>query len=108
MIRKDIFELNNEMRIILVMSLLPAFFPIIGLIAISIVRENTISWPDIWLATPCAALNIVPKNEFNIIPIPYCANIEEEEFINPQPANEVISFISFLLWYLWMLYVHSE
>ena len=43
MIRKDIFELNNEMRIILVMSLLPAFFPIIGLIAISIVRENTIS-----------------------------------------------------------------
>lgn len=25
MIRKDIFELNNEMRIILVMSLLPAF-----------------------------------------------------------------------------------
>lgn len=41
--RKDIFELNNEIRIILAISLLPAFFPIIGLITVNIVRENTIN-----------------------------------------------------------------
>ena len=107
-IKNESLELENAIRIMDVKSWLPDFFPMTGFTAINMLLEKTISCPDTWLATPCAALMAVPKKLFTTMLLPYTANMEVKVVSMLKLANDNILLANLKSMFFLRWRAHSE